>query len=107
MKKNGAFYFKLVSKNSDLVVKNLGNYVSDLNNKVADTGEEAEKTCNKGNNVLGLGVTDNSVYAADNPAEDDEEHNLNKLRKVLKLLGDRIGCHRFSPYVDLQNSSAE
>ena len=84
---------KLVSKESDLVVENLSNNVSNLENEVTNTGEETDKTYYKSNDVLGLKVTKDSVYATDDPTEEDEKKNLSNLRKTLEGSGDGLGCH--------------
>lgn len=82
---------KLVSEKGDLVVKNLGNSVNDTENN-ADTCE-AEDTCYKGNNVLGLKIANDSVNTGYNYAEYEKYKNLNDLRKALEACGNGFGCH--------------
>ena len=84
---------KLVSKESDLVAENLSNNVSNLKNEVTNTGEETDKTYYESNDVLGLKVAQNSVYATNDPTEEDEKQNLSNLRKALEGSGDGLRCH--------------
>ena len=84
---------ELVNEDSELVVKNNGNKVNYLENEVSDTGEERNKTDNKGNGVLGLGVLDDSVNTANDVAKENLKNNSCDFGEVVILLGNRRGCH--------------
>ena len=82
---------KLVSKKGDLVAKNLGYSISYTDNE-SDTGE-AENTNYESNDILGLEVTNDSVNAGYDYADEDKDENLSDLGKALKGSSKRLRSH--------------
>ena len=85
---------KSVGKEGDLVVKDLGNKVHNPS-YYADTGNEGDDACYEGNGVLRLNVSEDSVNASYNRAEEDLNKDLSDLGEILVSLSKSCRCHWF------------
>ena len=86
------FSRELGGQNRDLVAGDLGNEVDNPENK-ADGRNDGQNTNDQGGGVLGLGVADDSVNAANDCAQNELQKDLYDLGQILIGLGKAIVCH--------------
>ena len=75
-----------VSKNRDLLVGDHGYQVNDPEDEAEE--EEAQNTHNKGDNILGLDIAENTVDSCDQATQKDLENDLNDLRQFVIHSGE-------------------
>jgi hypothetical protein len=87
-----AFLGKLVSQNRNSVAGDLGDEIENPEDK-ADGRNDGQNADDQGSGVIGLGVADDSVNAANDCAQDELQKDLYDLGQILIGLGKAIVCH--------------